>query len=171
MREVGDRGGEGTPLNNLGSVYDTLGNKQEALRYYGEALSIMREVGDRGGEGTTLNNLGSVSNALGNKQKALRYYREALSIRREVGDRKGEGTTLHNIGIVLLEQHNYRAGLASILLAKRLYEQVESPYVEYTVEVLDGIRQSLGDKEYAALLKEVEPQAQQIVDEALRDVG
>jgi len=108
---------------------------------------------------------------LGNKQKALRYYREALSIRREVGDRKGEGTTLHNIGIVLLEQHNYRAGLASILLAKRLYEQVESPYVEYTAEVLDGIRQSLDDKEYAALLKEVEPQAQQIVEEALHTVG
>ena len=117
------------------------------------------------------NNLGSVSNALGNKQEALRYYGEALSIRREVGDRGGEGTTLHNIGIVLLEQHNYRAGLASILLAKRLYEQVESPYVEYTAEVLDGIRQSLDDKEYAALLKEVEPQAQQIVEEALHTVG
>jgi len=171
-KEVGDRGGEGATLNNLGLVYNALGNKPEALRYYGEALSIKREVGDRGGEGTTLNNLGAVYDGLGNKPEALRYYGEALSIRREVGDRGGEGTTLHNIGMVLLEQNNYRAAVAGILLAKRLYEQVESPSdVEDEAGVLNGIRQSLGDKEYAALLKEVEPQAQRVVDEALHTVG
>jgi len=172
MREVRDRGREGATLNNLGKVYNALGDTQEALRYYGEALSIRREVGDRGGEGATLNNLGSVYNALGNKPEALRYFGEALSILREVGDRGGEGGMLHNIGMLFFEQHNYRASLASILLAKTLYEQVESPSdVEDEVRLLDDLCQALGEKEYADLLKSVEPQVQLIVDEALRDVG
>ena len=72
--------------------------KQEALKYYEQALRIKREVGDRGGEGTTLNNLGGVYNALGQKQEALKYYEQALRIKREVGDRGGEGTTLNNLG-------------------------------------------------------------------------
>lgn len=41
-------------------LYDALGQKQEALRYYEQALAIGREVGDRGGEGTTLNNIGMI---------------------------------------------------------------------------------------------------------------
>ena len=79
---------------------------------------------------------------------------------------------LHNIGMLFFEQHNYRASLASILLAKTLYEQVESPSdVEDEVRLLDDLCQALGEKEYADLLKSVEPQVQLIVDEALRDVG
>lgn len=44
---------------NLGSVYDSLGKKPEALDYYQQALTIYREVGDRGGEGVTLWNIGA----------------------------------------------------------------------------------------------------------------
>ncbi len=83
-----------------GCVYDALGQKQEALTYYKQALAISQEVGDRGGEGTTLNNLGSVYDALGQKQEALTYYKQALAISQEVGDRGGEGTTLNNLGYV-----------------------------------------------------------------------
>ncbi len=84
--------------NNLGGVYDALGQKQQALWYFEQALTITREVGDLRGEGRTLNNLGAVYNALGQKQEALRYYQQALTITREVGDRGGEGTTLNNLG-------------------------------------------------------------------------
>ena len=62
-------------------------------------------------------------------------------------------------------------GLACILLAKKLYEQVESPSdVDDEVQVLNSIRQSLGDEQFVVLLKNVEPQAQQIVDSALREL-
>jgi Flp pilus assembly protein TadD len=55
---VGDKGGEATTLNNLGSVYDDLGEKAKALEYYEQALPLRRQVGDKGGEAATLNNLG-----------------------------------------------------------------------------------------------------------------
>ena len=87
-------------LNNIGAVYDSLGEKQKALDYYNQALPIVRPVGDRSGEARTLNNIGAVYDSLGEKQKALDFYNQALRIERAVGDRSGEAITLNNIGRV-----------------------------------------------------------------------
>ena len=168
-REVGDRGGEGTTLNNLGAVYNGLGQQQEALQYYQQALQIMREVGDRRGEGVTLNNLGRVYNGLGQQQEALQYYQQALLIRREVGDRRGEGLTLHNIGMIYSSQGRDEIALACILLAKVLFEGVQSPSdVDDEVQWIAGLRKRIGKKRFTTLLARVEPGAAQIVEEALR---
>ena len=160
---------EGVTLNNLGGLYDDLGDKAKALDYYDQALELQRAVGDRGGEGVTLNNLGRVYDALGDKQKALDYYEQALTLRRAVGDKYGEATTLHNIGMIyLVERHGLEVGIACILLAKKLFEKVQSPSdVEDEVQVLNSLGQMLGDKQFAQLVAQVEPRAQQIVDEAL----
>ncbi len=53
-----ERSDEALIYSRVAFVYDALGQKQEALTYYKQALAICQEVGDRGGEGTTLNNLG-----------------------------------------------------------------------------------------------------------------
>ena len=50
IRQVGDRAGEATTLNNIGGVYAALGDKRKALDYYEQALPLRRQVGDRGGE-------------------------------------------------------------------------------------------------------------------------
>ena len=100
MEEVGDRAGLATTLNNIGAVYDDLGDRQQALTYYQQALPIREEVGDRAGLAVTLNNIGVVYDALGDRQQALTYYQQALPIREEVGDRAGLATTLNNIGVV-----------------------------------------------------------------------
>ncbi|MEQ8871308.1 MAG: tetratricopeptide repeat protein, partial [Roseovarius sp.] len=77
-------------LNNIGSVYDDLGEKQQALEYYQQALPLSQAVGDRAREATTLNNIGLVYSDLGEKQQALEYFQQALPLRRAVGDRAGE---------------------------------------------------------------------------------
>ncbi|MEG3909788.1 CHAT domain-containing protein, partial [Microcoleus sp. w2-18aC6] len=100
MRELKDRAGEATTLNNIGGVYDNISQPQEALKYYNQALPIMRELKDRAGEATTLNNIGAVYNSISQLQEALKYYNQALPVRRSVGDRSGEATTLNNIGLV-----------------------------------------------------------------------
>ena len=69
---------EATTLNNIGLVYDSIGEKQKALDNYAQALPLSRAVGDRGGEATTLNNIGAVYDDLGEKQKALDNYALAL---------------------------------------------------------------------------------------------
>ena len=39
--------GEAIILNNIGMVYDALGDKQKALRYYEQALPLLRRVGEK----------------------------------------------------------------------------------------------------------------------------
>ena len=95
---MSDRRGEATTLNSIGGVYDSIGQPEEALKYYNQALPIRREVGDRDGEAATLNNIGGVYDDISEPQEALKYYNQVLPITREVGDRMGEAVTLNNIG-------------------------------------------------------------------------
>src|SRR5438876_908987 len=69
-REVGDRQGEGSTLNNLGRVFDDLGEHTKAKAVFEQALYIFRELGRLRGEGWTLNNLGKTCDALGEKEQA-----------------------------------------------------------------------------------------------------
>ncbi|MDZ7968277.1 MAG: CHAT domain-containing tetratricopeptide repeat protein, partial [Nostoc sp. DedSLP03] len=87
-------------LNNIGAIYDDLGEKQKAISFYNQALPILRAVGNRSVEATTLNNIGLVYDALGEKQKAISFYNQALPLYRAVGDRTGEATTFNNIGAI-----------------------------------------------------------------------
>jgi CHAT domain-containing protein len=91
------RAGETATLNNIGRVYDALGQKQKALEFFQEALPIFQAMGYSAGEAVTLNNIGSVYDALGQKQKALEFYQEALPIFQAVGDRAREANTLKNL--------------------------------------------------------------------------
>ena len=151
-RAVGDRGGEAATLNNIGRVYDALGEKQKALDFYNQALPILRAVGDsealrrnRRVEATTLNNIGAVYDALGEKQKALDFYNQALPIRRAVGDsealrrnRRGEAVTLNNIGGVYDDLGEKQKALDFFNQALPILRAVGDPYGEVTI--LDNIR-------------------------------
>jgi tetratricopeptide (TPR) repeat protein len=168
-REARDHKGEGEALSDLGIVNHSLGNNEQALSYFQQALAIRREVGDRSGEGTTLNNLGLLYNSLGNKEQALVYFQQALDISREVGDRSGEGTTLWNIGVLYFKQTRYNVALACILLARGIFEEIQSPDRDKVQGWIDDLHQKVGRKRFATLLSQVEPQAQQIVEQALRE--
>ncbi|MBD2359976.1 tetratricopeptide repeat protein [Anabaena minutissima FACHB-250] len=97
-QQVDDKTGQAFILLGIGRTYDSLGEKQEALKYYNQALPLIRAVGDRGEETATLNNIGRVYADLGEKQEALKYLNQALPLIRAVGDRGGEAATLNNIG-------------------------------------------------------------------------
>jgi tetratricopeptide (TPR) repeat protein len=77
--------------NNLGAVYDDLGQKQEALRYFEQALAIWREVGDRRGEGRTLWNTGALYFERGRNDAALACFLLARDIYGEVLSPNREG--------------------------------------------------------------------------------
>jgi len=62
LRQVGDRAGEAATLTNIGAVYNSISQPQEALKYFNQALPILRQVGDRAGEAATLSNIDAVNN-------------------------------------------------------------------------------------------------------------
>ena len=65
---IGDRNGEGSCYDNLGTVFHSLGQYDEAKEYFQEALLITTEIDNR--EGSRYANLGSVFESLGQYDKA-----------------------------------------------------------------------------------------------------
>ena len=57
QREIGDKSGEGTTLNNISQIFKARGDYETALTYLKDSLAIQREIGDKSGEGTTLSNI------------------------------------------------------------------------------------------------------------------
>jgi tetratricopeptide (TPR) repeat protein len=58
-RRAGARRVEALTLDNIGVIYNSLGETQKALEKFNEALSISRELGDRISEANTLSNRSS----------------------------------------------------------------------------------------------------------------
>jgi tetratricopeptide (TPR) repeat protein len=85
-RRLGDRGGEGQALGNLGSAWAALGETCKAIEHYEQQLVIAREIGDRGGENTGLYNLANVLDKAGERERAVACVVESLRIHREMED-------------------------------------------------------------------------------------
>ena len=100
-REIGDRTGEASDLDCLGSVYRAQGRAEDAIASHEAALTICRATGDRRQEGVALGNLGIVHRALGHHEIARAFYESSLAIHREVGNRSSEGVVLSNLGNLL----------------------------------------------------------------------
>jgi tetratricopeptide (TPR) repeat protein len=133
-------------------------------------LFIRKEIRDHDGESRTLNGLGSVYRALEKKAEALRCYKEALHISNDVvGNRYWEGIILQNIGKIYFKQQRNDVALACFLLAYIIFEELQSPVRDTTQERINDLRSKVEEKQFTALLATVEPQASQIVGQALRE--
>ena len=149
-RQNGEQVDESYALTALGTVYDSLGEKERALTYFNQALTIIKEVGDRGGEATTLNNIGGVYDSLGEKETALSYYNQALTIIKKVGDCGGEAKTLNNIGLVYDSLGKKERALSYYNQALTIIKEVGDRGGEAkTLNNIGGVYNSLREKERA----------------------
>lgn len=85
-------------LNDLGSTYTYLGDKEKALSALNKAREEFVVHGDRRGQASALSNLGLVYLRSGEWHEALRVLEEALVLRRAENYRSGESVVLNNIG-------------------------------------------------------------------------
>ena len=72
-------------MNNIGAVYNGLGEWQRALEYFGPALPIRREVGDRAGEAVTRYNVAMIYRARGELGRAVAELEQVVELDRQVG--------------------------------------------------------------------------------------
>ena len=75
---------EGTMLNNIGLVYNNLGQREKALAYYQQALLITEEVGDRAGERNTRYNRAHIYRTQGRLDEAVTQLRRVVELDRMV---------------------------------------------------------------------------------------
>ncbi|MEH1786653.1 MAG: DUF2225 domain-containing protein [Nostoc sp.] len=114
---------EADTLSYIAKIYSELGEKQKALSYYNQALSLYRQVGDKKSEGVSLNNIGSVYYFLGENQKALSYYNQSLLLHRLIGNKSGIATTLNNVGKVYLNLGENQKALSYFSESLSLHQQ------------------------------------------------
>jgi tetratricopeptide (TPR) repeat protein len=167
-RKLGDRGEEGKLLNSIGLFYNGLGQPEKALGYLEQALSLHREIGNKQWESVILNNVGTIYLYLLQDENALRSFGQAWRIEQEVGNRVDEGVTLGNIGTLFFKKNQYRAALACFLFAQSIFQEVKMAHRSITSWIA-AMSERLGDEQFAKLKAQVEPMAQQIVDQALRE--
>ena len=145
-----------------------MGEKQQALDYYQQALPLSRAVGDRSGEATTLNNIGRVYDALGEKQQALDYYQQALPLRRAVGDRNGEAVTLDNIAYLLQQQNQPQLAIIFYKQSVNVYETLRADIQGLSPELQQTYTESVAEtyRRLAELLLEQDRilEAQRVLD-------
>lgn len=93
-------------LNDLGLVFQALGNLQQAKQWLLESLEIREKIGDTSGIAISLNNIGLLLQAQGDLSGAMQKFKESLEIRTKIGDRSGIADSLDCIGINLYHGDN-----------------------------------------------------------------
>lgn len=100
-----------TSYNNLGVIYEQLGDYSKALEYSTKILEVRRKVLGEETLRTAIayNNIGSVYHSLKNYNKAKEYYIKSLNIRKKLfGDNDIHvGYSYHNLGVLLGDEGQY----------------------------------------------------------------
>ena len=79
-RAIKDRAGEAAMLNNLGVVYNSMGEREKALDYYRQALAINQELNSRAGESIVRSNAGKIYEGVGDKAIAQEFYDQSRAV-------------------------------------------------------------------------------------------
>jgi len=150
LRLTGDREREATVLNNVGMLYQTLGELKDAMDFFNQSLVLRKQIGDRRGEAISLDHLGYVHVALGEIQKGLDFYEQALAVGRANGNRRVEANTLSNIGSVYYELGETESALDFFNRSLLLYRAIGGrPREVLTLTSIGSIYFSRGDNETA----------------------
>jgi DNA-binding NtrC family response regulator/predicted ATPase/class 3 adenylate cyclase/predicted negative regulator of RcsB-dependent stress response len=103
-----------TVPTTIANVFWRLGNYQQSLRYYSEALNISRGLRDRFEEANILSYIAAIYGILGDYQESINHYEEALKIYREIGNKVSEGRVLSLMGNIYRQNlHDYTKALPS----------------------------------------------------------
>jgi transcriptional regulator with GAF, ATPase, and Fis domain/tetratricopeptide (TPR) repeat protein len=100
-RSLGRRRVMAASLHNMGVVEARSGRRDDALRYYHQALRIARRAKDLVGVAETLGNIANLRAEAGDFTAAERLQRRSLAIRRRSGDLAGTAVTLGNMAGLL----------------------------------------------------------------------
>lgn len=111
-----------TILRKIGKLYQSLGESEQALTYYNQALPIFTELGELSQQARTLHDLGMLYNVFGERQKVLDYLGAAQRLYRQIGDTAGIGLTFSNMGWI----HYFFLGAKE--KGMELYEQALRTY-------------------------------------------
>jgi predicted ATPase len=146
FQQLGHKVGIADAHNNIGRVEyeDEDGSKDETAHHWHEALRLYRESGNQRGIATALNNLGTLAQERGDLHEAWRCYSEALQFEEELQHVLGVGRALSNLGEVAELKGELKRACRLLAAAESLFDELGSPYKEYTSGLFSRVACNLG---------------------------
>lgn len=136
-------------LTNLGITYigtpdDTLADKQEALRYFNDALALTSN--DPRSEANLLRFIGQAYLEMGKVSEALLYFNRALELAKKQQDPSAEARARKSLGDVYTLTGDYQQALAHLEVSLRLRRQVkEQQGIAQTLFMLARVERARGE--------------------------
>ena len=121
---------EGQIFSQLGLLYGRLGDFQQSMFYFEQALTTEEEIGDLQGESMTLANRGEILRSMGEIQQAHAAFERALLLNRQAYNAHLECVVLHNLGLLYQNEKNYQQAWnyyqQALKLAQSLQERAKT---------------------------------------------
>jgi tetratricopeptide (TPR) repeat protein len=130
---------EGQALSNLGLLHTRLGDSQQSIAYYQQALLIQREIGDLHGQVITLINLSELLRSQGQMRAAHATLEQAWTLNEQQPDALLESVLLHNLGLVYQAEKDYMQALRCYLESLRLAQRLQERYNEGMILTNSGM--------------------------------
>jgi len=110
--------------SHLGVLYGRLGDYQQSVRYYGQALATQHEIHDLHGQAITLINLGELLRSAGDTQQARANFEQAYHILAQKPDAHLQSVLLHNMGLLAQNEKQYSLALQNYLQSLKLAQSL-----------------------------------------------
>ena len=144
-KALGDPSAEALTLTDIGLTHTSLGEEEQALSLYNQALPLLKAVGHRSGQARTLHSIGLAYASLGEHEKALSFFNQALPIRKIVGDRPGQGLTLNHIGLTLKDLDQPQLAIAFLKNSVNTYENIRQDITGLPLEQQESYKETIAE--------------------------
>ena len=121
--ENGNRQGEANTLANIGYIYSSKENFDEAISFFTKAVTINHEIGGIQGEANQLINLGSTYRSKGELDKALIFCNQAIELHMQINYKQGQANAIGIIGNIYSDSGNFDEALKCYLEAINIYRE------------------------------------------------
>jgi len=162
FEELGNKSGVASTLHQLAMLHQAQGEYVEARRLYEQCRTTFEELGDKSGVASTLGQLAMLHQAQGEYVEARRLYEQSRTTFEELGDKSRLASTLGQLGQLAGAEGQSKEALRHFLQALGLFEQLGSPYRTLARKEIIGVRDAVGEEQFAAWLKELTPDAEQV---------
>lgn len=126
FRTFGDRLGEGSALQQLGSIADLRGDTAAARDQIAEAIVVFKEVGNETGYALAVGNLGEIEFKEGHPIEAVRLASEALQLHEQAKDKHNTTLCHVNLGVYRVAAGDIEGARSSARQALRSGREVQS---------------------------------------------
>ncbi|MDB4533551.1 tetratricopeptide repeat protein [Vicingaceae bacterium] len=123
--KIGYKDGISTNINNIGFVYDNLGDKKKALVYYKKSLLIDENSENVSASISSIRNIGALYEDLGEEEEAMIYYNKSLKLSEDIENNISIASSLNNISSLYLKRGDIKKAKESVLRAYKIANDYE----------------------------------------------